>query len=54
MFAGRWQALQKMLSVARSMAVISGVVLGADAGAVAWRPLVSNVSFGFSWPSKTS
>jgi hypothetical protein len=32
MFAGRWQAaLQKMLSVAGSMAVISCVVLGADA-----------------------
>ena len=36
MFAGRWQALQKMLSVAGSMAVISSVVLGADAGAVAY------------------
>ena len=36
MFAGRWQALQKMLSVAGSMAVISSVVLGADAGVVAY------------------
>ena len=36
MFAGRWRALQKMLSVAGSMAVFSGVVLGADAGAVAY------------------
>jgi hypothetical protein len=30
MFAGRLQALQKMLSVAGSIAVISSVVLGAD------------------------
>jgi hypothetical protein len=36
MFAGRWEALQKMLSVAGSMAVISSVVLGADVGAVAY------------------
>jgi hypothetical protein len=36
MFAGRWHALQKMLSVAGSMAVICSVVLGADAGAVAY------------------
>ena len=37
MFAGRRQAaLQKMPSVAGSMAVISSVVLGADAGAVAY------------------
>jgi hypothetical protein len=36
MFAGRWQALQKMLSVAGSIAVISSVVLGADVGAVAY------------------
>ena len=36
MFAGRWQALQKLLSVAGSMAVISSVVLGADVGAVAF------------------
>jgi hypothetical protein len=36
MFAGRWQALQKMLSVAGSMAVISSAVLGADIGAVAY------------------
>jgi hypothetical protein len=36
MFAGRWQALQRMLSVAGSMAVISSVVLGADVGAVAY------------------
>jgi hypothetical protein len=37
MFTGRWQAaLQKMLSVAGSIAVISSVVLGADVGAVAY------------------
>ncbi|HEX6520243.1 MAG TPA: hypothetical protein VF070_09570 [Streptosporangiaceae bacterium] len=37
MFASRWQAaLQKMLSVAGSIAVISCVVFGADAGAVAY------------------
>jgi hypothetical protein len=36
MLAGRWQALQKMLSVAGSMAVISSVVLGADVGALAY------------------
>ena len=30
MFAGRWQALQKMLSVAGSMAVISSAVIGDD------------------------
>ncbi|HEY6491675.1 MAG TPA: hypothetical protein VIZ43_00235 [Trebonia sp.] len=36
MFAGRWQALQKMLSVAGSIGVISSVVLGADVGAVAY------------------
>lgn len=36
MFAGRWQALQKMLSVAGSMAVISSAVLGADVGAVTY------------------
>jgi hypothetical protein len=35
MLAGRWQALQKMLSVAGSMAVIS-IVLGADVGALAY------------------
>jgi hypothetical protein len=34
MFTSRWQALQKMLSVAGSMAVISSVVLGADVGVV--------------------
>jgi hypothetical protein len=36
MLVGRWQALQKMLSVAGSMAVISSVVLGADVGALAY------------------
>jgi hypothetical protein len=36
MLAGRWRALQKMLSVAGSMAVISSVVFGADVGAVAY------------------
>jgi len=36
MLAGRGQALQKMLSVAGSMAVISSVVLGADVGVVAY------------------
>ena len=36
MFAGRWRALQKMLSVAGSMAVISSAVLGADVGAVVY------------------
>jgi hypothetical protein len=36
MLAGRWGALQKMLSVAGSMAVISSVVLGADVGAVTY------------------
>ena len=36
MLAGRGQALQKMLSVAGSMAVISSVVLGADVGTVAY------------------
>lgn len=34
--AGRWGALQKMLSVAGIIAVISSVVLGADVGAVAY------------------
>lgn len=36
MLAGRWRALQKMLSVAGSMAVISSVVLGADVGTVSY------------------
>jgi hypothetical protein len=36
MFDGRWQAVQKLLSVAGSMAVISSVVFGADAGAIAY------------------
>jgi hypothetical protein len=36
MLAGRWRALQKMLSVAGSMAVISSAVLGADVGTVAY------------------
>jgi hypothetical protein len=36
MFTSRWQALQKMLSVAGSIAVISSVVLGADVGAVVY------------------
>jgi hypothetical protein len=36
MLAGRWRALQKMLSVAGSMAVISSAVLGADVGAVVY------------------
>jgi len=37
MFGNRWQAaLQKLLSVAGSMAVISSVVLGADAGVVTY------------------
>jgi hypothetical protein len=36
MLAGRWRALQKMLSVAGSMAVISSVVLCADAGLVTY------------------
>jgi hypothetical protein len=36
MFDGRWRAVQKMLSVAGSMAVITSVVLGADVGAIAY------------------
>ena len=36
MFAGRWQALQKLLSVAGSMAVISSVVFGADVGVLSY------------------
>jgi hypothetical protein len=36
MFDGRWQAVQKMLSVAGSMAVITSVVLGADVGTIAY------------------
>ena len=36
MFSGRWQALQKMLSVAGSIAVISSAVLGADAGVIVY------------------
>jgi hypothetical protein len=36
MIGGRWRVLQKMLSVAGSMAVISSVVLGADAGVVVY------------------
>jgi hypothetical protein len=36
MFSSRWQALQKMLSVAGSMAVISGCVLGADIGVLVY------------------
>jgi hypothetical protein len=36
MFGGRWQTLQKMLSVAGSMAVISSVVLGGDAGVLVY------------------
>ena len=34
MLSGRWQALQKMLSVAGSIAVISSAVLGADVGVI--------------------
>jgi hypothetical protein len=36
MLSGRWQPLQKMLSVAGSIAVLSSVVLGADAGVIAY------------------
>ena len=36
MFSGRWQALQKMLSVAGSIAVISSAVLGADVGVIVY------------------
>jgi hypothetical protein len=36
MFSSRWQALQKMLSVAGSMAVISSCVLGADIGVLVY------------------
>jgi len=36
MFSGRWQAVQKMLSVAGSIAVISSAVLGADVGVVVY------------------
>ena len=36
MLSGRWQVLQKMLSVAGSLAVITSVVLGADIGAVTY------------------
>jgi hypothetical protein len=36
MFSGRWQVLQKMLSVAGSIAVISAAVLGADVGVIGY------------------
>ncbi len=36
MLSGRWQALQKMLSVAGSIAVISSAVLGADVGVIVY------------------
>jgi hypothetical protein len=36
MSSGRWQVPQKMLSVAGSIAVISSVVLGADAGVLGY------------------
>ena len=36
MFSGHWQALQKMLSVAGTMAVITSVVLGGDVGVIVY------------------
>ena len=36
MLSGRWQPLQKMLSVAGSIAVLSSAVLGADAGVITY------------------
>jgi hypothetical protein len=36
MLSARWQPFQKMLSVAGSVGVLAGVVLGADAGVLAY------------------
>jgi hypothetical protein len=37
MLAGRWRPLQKMLSVAGSIAVLASVIFGSDVGVVTYR-----------------
>ncbi|MBO0728181.1 MAG: hypothetical protein J2P57_02910 [Acidimicrobiaceae bacterium] len=48
MLSGRWQPLRKMLSVAGSIAVITGVVFGADVGLVLYgRDVPLYIALGF-------